>query len=62
MLVMISDEAAAGRIVVELGAFVRLNMAIDEQLVALEERMLRDMPQLAARGASGRVTVQAHER
>jgi hypothetical protein len=62
MLVMISDEAAAGRIVVELGAFVRLNMAIDEQLVALEERMLRDMPQLAVRGASGRVTVQAHER
>ena len=49
VLVMISDEAGAGRIVVELGAFVRLNVAIDEQLAALEERMLRDMPQLAAR-------------
>ena len=31
VLVMISDEAGAGRIVVELGAFVRLNAAIDEQ-------------------------------
>ncbi len=56
VLVMISDEAGAGRIVVELGAFVRLNMAIDEQLSALEDRMLREIPQLGLRSSSSRIT------
>ena len=50
MLVMISDEAAAGRIVVELGALVRWNAELDEQLEELETRVLREVPQLAARG------------
>jgi hypothetical protein len=50
MLVMISDEAAGGRIVVELGAFVRWNAELDEQLEDLEARVLVAMPQLAARG------------
>jgi hypothetical protein len=50
MLVMISDEAAGGRIVVELGAFVRWNGKFDEQLEKLEARVLADVPQLAARG------------
>ena len=59
VLVMISDEAGAGRIVVELGAFVRLNVAIDEQLASLEERMLRDMPQLALRSLRSRTVHQS---
>jgi hypothetical protein len=50
MLVMISDEAAGGRIVVELGAFVRWNAELDEQLEDLEARVLVAMPQLATRG------------
>ena len=48
-----------GRIVVELGAFVRLNAAIDEQLADLEERMLRDMPQLALRSLRSRTLNQS---
>lgn len=50
MLVMISDEAAGGRIVVELGAFVRWNAELDEQLEQLEARVLIEVPQLATRG------------
>ena len=49
VLVMISDEAGAGRIVVDLNAFVHLNVEFDRQLAELEERMQREMPQLGAR-------------
>ncbi len=59
VLVMISDEAGAGRIVVELDAFVRLNIDIDRQLDALEARMLEELPQLAARGFRPRSGSQA---
>jgi hypothetical protein len=50
VLVMISDEASAGRIVVELDAFIRFNIALDRQLADLESRMHREVPQLAQRG------------
>ncbi len=59
VLVMISDEAGTGRIVVELDAFVRLNIDIDRQLDALETRMLADVPQLASRGLGLRSGSQA---
>jgi hypothetical protein len=54
VLVMISDEAGAGRIVVELDCFVRLNIEIDRQLAELEERISRQVPQLKDRGILGR--------
>ncbi len=59
VLVMISDEAGAGRIVVELGAFVRLNIEIDGQLAALEARLLDEMPQLKDRRPRSRTSSQA---
>jgi hypothetical protein len=59
MLVMISDEAAGGRIVVELGAFVRWNAELDRQLEELEARVLEAVPQLAVRGSLCRVSIQA---
>jgi hypothetical protein len=51
VLVMISDEGAAGRIVVELDPFVEFDVQIDRQLAELEARMLRAMPQLQQRHA-----------
>jgi hypothetical protein len=59
VLVMISDEAGAGRIVVELDAFVRLNIDIDRQLDALEARVLAELPQLAGRRSRPRSGSQA---
>jgi len=46
VLVMISDEQGAGRIVVELDPFVEFNVQIDRQLGELEARMLRAIPRL----------------
>lgn len=54
VLVMISDEAGAGRIVVELDAFIRFNIELDRQLADLESRMYRELPQLALRGQLAR--------
>jgi hypothetical protein len=49
LLVMISNEESAGRIVVELDAFVRFNLDIDRQLAALETHLRELMPQLKRR-------------
>lgn len=54
VLVMISDEQAAGRIVVELDPFVEFNLRIERQLEELEAKWSREMPQLARRWAWGR--------
>jgi len=54
VLVMISDEQAAGRIVVELDPFVEFNVEIDRQLAELEARMVRAMPQLRRRSVLSR--------
>jgi hypothetical protein len=54
VLVMISDEQAAGRIVVELDPFVEFNVEIDRQLAELEARMLEAMPQLRRRSVLSR--------
>lgn len=54
VLVMISDEQAAGRIVVELDPFVEFNVQIDRQLAELEARMLRAIPQLQRLNVAGR--------
>jgi len=51
---MISDEQAAGRIVVELDPFVEFNVQIDRQLAELEARMLRAIPQLQRLNVAGR--------
>ena len=50
LLVMICDEASAGRIVVDLDAFIGFNLDLDRQLAALELRLHREVPQLAQRG------------
>ena len=55
VLVMISDEGAGGRIVVELDPFVEFNVEIDRQLSELESKMLLEMPQLQRRGARDRL-------
>jgi hypothetical protein len=57
MLVMIHDEQAAGRIVVELNSFMRFNALIDDQLVELERLLLASHPQLARRGGAERETL-----
>lgn len=54
MHVLLSDEEAAGRILVELRPFVRFSRKIDKQLVRLERQALRKYPQLLARGIFGR--------
>ncbi len=55
VLVMISDEQAAGRIVVELDPLVEFNLSIDRQLAELEARLLATMPQLRTRGVKQRL-------
>jgi hypothetical protein len=55
VLVMISDEGAGGRIVVELDPFVEFNVEIDRQLSELESKVLRQIPQLERRGALDRM-------
>ena len=57
VLVMINDEGAAGRIVVELDPLVEFNLAIDRQLAELESRMLAAMPQLRRGGGAERPLV-----
>lgn len=54
VLVMIHDEGAAGRIVVELQPLVEFNHSFDVQLAELEARVLAEIPQLRARGALDR--------
>jgi hypothetical protein len=50
MQVLLSDEEAAGRILVELRPFVRFNRKMDRQLARLERRILTSYPQLLQRG------------
>ena len=54
MYVLLRDEEAAGRIIVELGSFVRFNRRLDKQLARLERRTLRKYPQLLQRSVFGR--------
>jgi hypothetical protein len=54
LFVLLRDEEAAGRIVVELDAFVRFHRKFDRQLARLERRMLRRYPQLLNRGIFAR--------
>jgi hypothetical protein len=49
LLVMISNEESAGRIVVELDAFVRFNIDMDRQLGELETHLRKLVPQLERR-------------
>ena len=50
MHVLLSDEEAAGRILVELRPFVRFSRKIDRQLARLQRRILKKYPQLLQRG------------
>jgi hypothetical protein len=54
LMLMIFDAQSAGRIVVDLGAFVRFHVDLDEQLEAFENRVLQEIPQLQQRRASYR--------
>ena len=54
LLVMISNEESAGRIVVELDAFVRFNLEIDRQLAELEAHLRKLVPQLNRRFVKSR--------
>lgn len=54
LYVLLRDEEAAGKIIVELGAFVRFNHKIDKQLTRLERRTLKKIPLLLNRGIFGR--------
>jgi hypothetical protein len=54
MHVLLSNEEAAGRILVELRPFVRFSRKIDKQLARLERQTLRKYPQLLQRGIFGR--------
>jgi len=55
VLVMISDDGSAGRIVVQLDPFVEFNVEIDRQLAELESKILQEMPQLQKRGTQDRL-------
>jgi hypothetical protein len=54
MYVLLRDEEAAGRVIVELGSFVRFSRRMDKQLARLQRRMLKKYPQLLQRGVIGR--------
>jgi hypothetical protein len=54
LMLMIFDAQSAGRIVVDLGAFVRFHIDLDEQLEAFEERVMQEIPQLGQRRTSYR--------
>lgn len=54
LYVLLRDEEAAGRIIAPLSAFVRFNRKIDKQLIKLERRTLKKIPQLLNRGIFGR--------
>jgi len=49
-LVMLADEASAGRVVVPLRRFLSFSRRMDKQLGRLERRMFKAMPQLERRG------------
>jgi hypothetical protein len=53
LYVLLRDEEAAGRVVVELGAFVRFSRKFDKQLARLERQMLQRYPKLRKRGRQG---------
>ena len=52
--VLLKDEEAAGRVIVELDAFVRFNRRMTKRLRKLERRTFKRFPQLLQRGAIGR--------
>jgi hypothetical protein len=54
MYVLLRDEEAAGRIVVELRPFIRFSHRMDKQLARLERKALKNYPQLLQRGVFGR--------
>lgn len=54
LYVLLTDEEAAGRVIVELDAFVRFNRRISRQLAKLERRTFKRYPHLLQRGAMGR--------
>jgi len=49
-LVMLADEASAGRVVVPLRRFLSFSRRMDKQLSRLERKILKDIPQLKRRG------------
>jgi hypothetical protein len=59
--VLLRDEEAAGRIVVELGSFVRFSRKMDKQLARLQKRTLKRYPQLMQRGVFGRPQPSAQQ-
>jgi hypothetical protein len=54
LYVLLSDEEAAGRVIVELDAFVRYNRQMTRQLVKLERQTFRRYPFLLRLGAISR--------
>jgi hypothetical protein len=54
LMLMIFDAQSAGRIVVDLGAFVRFHLELDSKLEAFEERVMQEIPQLRERRTSDR--------
>jgi hypothetical protein len=48
--VMLKDEAAAGRVIVPLRPFLKFSRKMDKQLLRLEKRVRKEIPQLAKRG------------
>jgi hypothetical protein len=61
LFVLLRDEEAAGRIVVELGSFVRFSRKMDRQLARLQKRTLKRYPQLMQRGVFGRPQPSAQQ-
>jgi len=49
-LVMLADEASAGRVVVPLRRFLTFSRRMDKQLGRLERKTLKEIPQLGRRG------------
>jgi len=49
-LVMLADEASAGRVVVPLRRFLTFSRRMDKQLGRLERKILKEIPQLKRRG------------
>jgi hypothetical protein len=59
LYVLLRDEEAAGRIIVELDAFVRYNRRMTARLAKLERRMYRQVPQLLQRGRMRKPRISA---
>ena len=49
-MVMLQDDASAGRVAVRLKPFLRFSRRMDRQLDRLERKIYQSMPQLARRG------------